>query len=86
MLSAWCTERSLAVKTRKEAQETAACRSQCECFIQETLSMNGPADVINGDVPQLLIHGRLALPAGVSAESGLKVFVGHMDFNFTASF
>lgn len=45
-----------------------------------------PADVVYGDVPELLIHGRLALPAGVGAEGRLGVFVGHMDLYLSAPF
>lgn len=44
-----------------------------------------PADVVDGDVPQLLIHGGLALLTGVGAEGGLRVLVGHMDLYLAAS-
>lgn len=46
---------------------------------------NPPADVIDGDVPQLLVHGGLALLAGVGADGGLRVLVGHMDFYLAAT-
>lgn len=30
--------------------------------------VNSPADIIYGDVPQLFVHGRLALLAGIGTE------------------
>lgn len=47
--------------------------------------MNPPADVVDGDVPQLLVHGGLTLLAGVGADGGLRVLVGHMDFYLAAA-
>lgn len=49
------------------------------------MCVNPPADVVDGDVPQLLVHGRLTLLAGVGADGGLRVLVGHMDFYLTAA-
>lgn len=47
--------------------------------------LNPPADVVDGDVPQLLVHGGLTLLAGMGANGGLRVFVGHMDFYLAAA-
>lgn len=46
--------------------------------------LNPPADVVDGDVPQLLVHRRLTLLAGMRADGGLRVLVGHMDFYLAA--
>lgn len=48
--------------------------------------LNPPADVVDGDVPQLLVHGGLTLLAGMGADGGLRVLVGHMDFYLAAAF
>lgn len=50
-----------------------------------SVQLNPPADVVDGDVPQLLVHGGLALLAGVGADGGLRVLVGHVDFYLAAA-
>jgi len=50
------------------------------------MKVNLPADVIDGDVPQLFVHGGLALLTGVGAEGGLGMFVGYVYLYLTGSF
>lgn len=47
--------------------------------------VNSPADVINGDVPQLFIHGGLALLVGMGTEGRLGMLIGHVDLYLTTS-
>lgn len=44
-----------------------------------------PANVVDRNVSQLLIHGRLVLPAGQGGEGGLRMFVGHIDPYFSGT-
>ena len=46
-----------------------------------TQTLSPPADVVYGDVPELLIHGDLAALVGVAAQHGQGVFVGHVDLD-----
>lgn len=45
-----------------------------------------PADVVYGDVPELLIHGRLAFLTGMGTEGGLGMLIGHVNLNLTGPF
>lgn len=45
-----------------------------------------PADVVYGDVPELLVHGRLAFLTGMGTEGGLGMLIGHVDLNLTGPF
>lgn len=63
------------------------------CYIVDTsvwavnacMSVNSPADVIYGNVPQLFVHGGLVLLARMGTEGRLGMLVGHMDLYLTTS-
>lgn len=57
------------------------------CVLHKRLSlwMNSPADVIYGDVPQLLIHGGLAPLTRMCTYGGLGVLVGNVDLYLTTT-
>lgn len=54
--------------------------------LQCKMSEASPADVVDGDVPQLFIHGRLTLLVRGRAEGRLGMFVGHVDLYLAATF
>lgn len=57
------------------------------CVLCKSLNLwvNSPADVIYGDVPQLLIHGGLAPLARMCTYGGLGVLVGNVDLYLTTT-
>ena len=63
-----------------------ACARICRTSVRASVCVCvcSPADVIYGNIPQLLIHGGLALLARMAAEGGLGMFVRHVDLYLTA--
>lgn len=57
----------------------------CVLYKRLSLWVNSPADVIYGDVPQLLIHGGLAPLARMCTYGGLGVLVGNVDLYLTTT-
>ena len=45
-----------------------------------------PADVVYGDISELLIHGGLALLVVVDVKCGHGMLVGDVDFDLSSSF
>ena len=46
-----------------------------------TRTLSPPADVVYGDVSELLVHGGLAALVAVAAQHRQGVFVGHVDLD-----
>lgn len=44
-----------------------------------------PADVVNRNVSELLVHGRLVFPVWQEVEGGLRVLIGHIYPNFSCA-
>lgn len=44
-----------------------------------------PADVVNGNVSELLVHGWLVFPVWQDVEGGLRMFIGHIYPNFSCA-
>lgn len=71
------------MKNVRDSQENTGERLLWTC---QRVFPTSPADVIDGDVPQLFVHGRLALLATrVGADGGLGMLVGHVDLDLAAS-